>query len=57
MKSVQFQLRRYKYINIEVTLGDFLALKRKALKKGVPYQTLASSILHQYATEQIKGEI
>ncbi len=38
-----------KSINIRISERDLLRLKVKALKKGLPYQTLISSTLHQEA--------
>jgi predicted DNA binding CopG/RHH family protein len=34
-------------INIRLTAGDLYRLKTKAAKEGLPYQTLAASILHK----------
>lgn len=42
-------LRKNKNMNIRVTLKTWLKLKAKAIEQGLPYQTLASSILHKYA--------
>jgi hypothetical protein len=33
---------------------DLLSLKRKANRFGMPYQTLISSILHQYVSGDLK---
>ena len=43
-------LAKKKNINIRINLTTYLGLKKKAAKLGLPYQTLAGSILHQYAT-------
>lgn len=37
-----------KNINIRLSERDLHKLKVKAAKQGIPYQTLAASILHQY---------
>lgn len=34
-------------INIRLTERDLYRLKAKAIEEGIPYQTLASSILHK----------
>jgi predicted DNA binding CopG/RHH family protein len=39
---------RTRNINIRLSERDLLKLKAKALEKGIPYQTLVASILHQY---------
>lgn len=41
-------LARTKNINIRLSERDLLKLKAKAAEKGIPYQTLVASILHQY---------
>lgn len=35
-------------INIRLSSKDLRGLQKKALAEGVPYQTLAASILHKY---------
>ena len=40
-----------KNINIRLSERDLHKLKVKAAKQGIPYQTLASSILHQATAE------
>ena len=44
-------LARSKNINIRLSERDLQKLKAKAAAKGLPYQTLVASVLHQY-TEQ-----
>lgn len=41
-------------INIRITEMDLLKLKAKAAAKGLPYQTLVSSVLHQYSNGKVK---
>lgn len=41
-------LARAKNINIRLSERDLQKLKAKAAEKGLPYQTLVASILHQY---------
>ncbi len=41
-----------KAISIKVLESDLELLKAKALKDGMPYQTLINSILHKYVTNQ-----
>jgi predicted DNA binding CopG/RHH family protein len=40
-------------INIRLSSKDLRALQALALKEGVPYQTLVSSVLHKYADGQL----
>ena len=46
-------LNKTKNINIRLSLKDLQRLKVKAVKNGLPYQTLIAAILHQYADEKI----
>jgi predicted DNA binding CopG/RHH family protein len=40
-------LNKTRNINIRLTERDLYRLKAKAIEEGIPYQTLASSILHK----------
>lgn len=44
-------LNKTKSISIRVDLKTLLGLKAKAIEEGIPYQTLAGSILHKYASQ------
>jgi predicted DNA binding CopG/RHH family protein len=44
-------LGRSKNINIRLSERDLMKIKAKASEKGIPYQTLVASILHQYGTK------
>ena len=46
-------LRKDKRINIRLSTNDLEALKTNAVELGLPYQTLVSSILHQYASGRL----
>ena len=35
-------------MNIRISEKDLIALRVRAIKEGMPYQTLVSSILHKY---------
>jgi predicted DNA binding CopG/RHH family protein len=41
-------------LNLRVYEDDIPSIKALALEKGLPYQTLLASIIHQVATRQIK---
>lgn len=41
-------IRKDKRVNIRISERDLLELKRIALREGLPYQTLISSILHKF---------
>ena len=42
--------RKDKRVNIRISEKDLLDLQRRALREGIPYQTLISSVLHKYVT-------
>ena len=37
-------------VNIRLSSGDLNDIQVKALKEGIPYQTLIASVLHKYVT-------
>lgn len=41
-------LRKDKRVNIRISERDLLALQKRAVRQGIPYQTLISSVLHKY---------
>lgn len=45
--------RKKKALNVRLGEGDIELIKQKAARKGLPYQTLISSVIHQYATDQL----
>jgi len=47
-------LNKLKNINIRLSSRDIEILKSKANESGMPYQTLVSSILHQYSNDKFK---
>ena len=47
--AARYTLSKQKNINIRISAKNLFKLKRQAIEKGIPYQTLASSILHQYS--------
>jgi predicted DNA binding CopG/RHH family protein len=48
--------RKDKRINIRISEKDLLALQKRAIREGVPYQTLVSSVLHKYVTGALAEE-
>ena len=46
-------LRKDKRINIRLSSNDLESLRTNAVEMGLPYQTLVSSVLHQYATGRL----
>ena len=48
IKYARETLRKDKRLNIRLSARDMEGLKRLAVREGIPYQTLVSSILHKY---------
>ncbi|HEX9654704.1 MAG TPA: CopG family antitoxin [bacterium] len=48
--------REKKNVNLRVNSQDLDLLKRRAEQEGIPYQTLISSVLHKYITDQLVDE-
>lgn len=47
MLAAKNTLNKTRNINIRLMQGDINKLKAKAIEEGIPYQTLAASILHK----------
>ena len=43
-------------INIRISEHDLEQAKRRAEREGLPYQTLISSVLHKYVSDQLVDE-
>ena len=48
--------RKSKNINIRISENDLERLKERSLHEGLPYQTLVTSVLHKYVTDQLVEE-
>ncbi|BBB22572.1 conserved hypothetical protein [Abyssogena phaseoliformis symbiont OG214] len=46
-------LKKDQRINIRLSTNDLEALKTNAVELGLPYQTLVSSVLHQYVSGRL----
>ncbi|MDD3596429.1 hypothetical protein [Sulfuricurvum sp.] len=55
-KAAKEYLSKSKNITIRLSLGDVTTIKNKAQETGIPYQTIISSLVHQYATGKIRLE-
>lgn len=51
MEAARNTLGKTRNINLRLSERDLQKLKAKAVREGLPYQTLASSILHRYTNE------
>jgi predicted DNA binding CopG/RHH family protein len=52
-EAARLTLEKTKNINIRISQGDLYTIRHKAEKQGIPYQTLISSLIHQYSNNQI----
>jgi predicted DNA binding CopG/RHH family protein len=48
--------RKAKNINIRISQNDLDRLKERSMHEGLPYQTLVTSVLHKYVTNQLVEE-
>jgi len=49
-RAAREAISKDKRINIRISSRDLTALKRRAIRFGMPYQTLISSVLHRYVS-------
>ena len=52
MLAARNTLNKTRNINIRITERVYSKLKAKAIEEGIPYQTLASSVLHKYVSNR-----
>ncbi len=59
IENILERAKKNRSISLRISNYDLEKLKEKANNEGVPYQTLISSILHKYITNQLyeKDEI
>ena len=46
--AAQATFKKYKRVNIRISSKDLELIQARALREGIPYQTLMASILHKY---------
>ncbi len=51
--NVTANVKQKKAINIRALEADIIKIKSKALSKGIPYQTLINSVIHQFANDKL----
>ena len=47
-------LQKSRRISLRMKASDLQRIKVKAMEKGLPYQTLIASIMHQYAHDKVE---
>ena len=53
MQAAKNTLKKNERMNIRISERDIKGLKALAIREGIPYQTLASSILHKYIDKNL----
>ena len=48
-EAAENTLSKTKNINLRLTAKTYYKLKTRAVEEGIPYRTLASSVLHKFA--------
>ena len=49
----KFTIKKNKRINIRLTQKDYEGIQKRALKEGIPYQTMISGIIHKYLSDKL----
>jgi predicted DNA binding CopG/RHH family protein len=52
-KYARATFKKDKRVNIRMSQKDLVAIQKKALEEGIPYQTLLSSIIHKYVSGRL----
>ena len=52
-KYARATFKKDKRVNIRMSQKDLVAVQKKALEEGIPYQTLLSSIIHKYVSGRL----
>jgi predicted DNA binding CopG/RHH family protein len=53
VEAIIAKARKDKAISLRIATYDLEKIKEKAEKNGVPYQTLITTVLHKYVTDQL----
>jgi predicted DNA binding CopG/RHH family protein len=56
IESILERSKKTKNINIRINEFDLENLRKKSEEEGIPYQTLITSVLHKYVTNQLVEE-
>lgn len=52
-KYAEATFKKDRRINIRISSKDLIAIQKRALEEGIPYQTLIASLLHKYAAGRL----
>lgn len=56
IETIISETKKSKNINIRINNYDLELVKKRAEEEGIPYQTLVSSIIHKYISNQLIEE-
>lgn len=56
-KHAAMTLGKSRNLNIRLSQKDLQKIKAKAIDKGIPYQTLVTSVIHQYVNDRVEVKI
>ena len=56
LTEIAEQAKKRKNVNIRISERDLRRVKERAASEGIPYQTLITSVLHKYVTDQLVEE-
>jgi predicted DNA binding CopG/RHH family protein len=56
VRRIAQESRKRKNVNIRISERDLSQIRERASREGVPYQTLITSVLHKYVTDQLYDE-
>jgi len=54
IQAAKESLKKTKAVTFRLSEHDFDAIRQKAALDGIPYQTLISALVHQYALGKVK---
>jgi predicted DNA binding CopG/RHH family protein len=56
-QAIKNTMNKKNNVNLRVRYKDISVIKARAARKGVPYQTLLSTLIHQYAEGDIRLQL
>ncbi len=56
VRQIAQDSRKRKNVNIRISEQDLQQIRQRAVREGVPYQTLIAGVLHKYVTDQLFDE-
>jgi predicted DNA binding CopG/RHH family protein len=54
---VEKTITKKKAVSIRLLESDIQKIKAKAIREGIPYQTLISSLIHKYANDSVSFSV